>query len=115
MKRPESEESRCDSAIAQMFGASAIIRFGRKGRRTHNAEGVPDRLYLCGKRLVWWEVKSKADYLSPAQVIFLHNILERDGVAACGNREDLLTLLNAPNHRPVALSLIERYRTRAGR
>lgn len=115
MKKPESEESRCDQAIAQMFGASAIIRFGRKGKRTANAEGVPDRLYLCGARMVWFEVKSATDYLSPAQVIFLHNVLERDGVAGCGNREDLLTLLNAPNYRPVALAQIERYRTRAGR
>ena len=113
--KPASEESRCDAAIAQMFGASAIVRLGQKGKRTLNAKGVPDRLYFAGPRIVFWEIKSKNDYLSAEQVIFLHHVLERNGVAGCGNREDLLELLNAPAPRKVALAQIERYRTRIGR
>lgn len=113
--KPTSKESRCDTAIAQMFGASAIVRLGRKDKRTPNTKGIPDRLYFAGPRILWFEVKAKDDRLKPEQIIFLHNVLERNGFAGCGNREDLLELLNAPNARRVALAQIERYRTRANR
>jgi hypothetical protein len=113
--KPASEESRCDLAVETIYGVGSVIRLGQKGRRTRNTGGVPDRVYFCGPRVLWWEVKSKHDYLSPEQIIFLHNILERGGMAGCGRREDLLALLNAPNPRKVALAQIEYYRSLAGR
>lgn len=116
MSKPApSDESKCDLLIATMFGASSIVRLGQKGRRTPNTKGLPDRLYFAGPRICFWEVKSANDYLSPEQVIFLTHVLERNGFCGCGNREDLLELLNAANPRKVALAQIERYRNRIGR
>jgi hypothetical protein len=109
--RTPSEESRCDALIAQTYGVSAIVRLGQKGKRTPNTQGVPDRLYWCGE-ILFWEVKSKTDYLSVPQIDFLTKVLVRRGLAGCGNREDLLTLLNAVDQQKAGWALIEKYRTR---
>ena len=113
--KPRSEESRCDALIAALYGPTAIVRLGQKGRKTPNTQGVPDRLYWCSGRIIFWEVKSATDYLSVPQIAFLLNVLLRDGVAGCGNHDDLATLLNAPNPRKVGEAQIEKYRTRQGR
>ena len=115
MKKPASEESRCDAIVAQLYGSSAIIRFGRKGARTPNTEGVPDRLYICGSRLIFFEVKSAHDYLSPKQISFLSRILASDGIAGCGGSAELLVLLNAPKPYLAGHAQIERFKNRIGR
>lgn len=113
--KPTSMESQCDALITSVYGSGAIVRLGAKGKRTRNTEGVPDRLYWCGGRMVYFEVKSATDYLSPQQYEFLRKILVRNGIAGCGSRDDLLALLNAPYPADVGYDQIAKYRTRAGR
>ena len=67
--KPASDESKCDTLIREMGGA--VIQFGRKGKRTPNTHGIPDRLYFVQNRMVWFEVKSANDYLRAAQIGFL--------------------------------------------
>ena len=110
--KPLSEESRCDALIAKLYGVSAVVRLGQKGRRTPNTEGVPDRLYFCKDHLIFFEVKSASDYLSVPQISFLLNVLIRHGVAGCGNRDDLAALLNAPDQWRTGHMQIEKYKTR---
>lgn len=110
-----SEEARCDAAIAGIYGPDAIVKLGRKDRRSRNSEGVPDRLYFCGSRLVFWEVKSANDYLSEAQRIFLSRVIATGGTAGVGNREDLLSLLNASNPRLTGSQQIHEYSSQAAR
>jgi hypothetical protein len=108
---PRSTESECDKLIMLLGGQ--IVRLGQKGKRTRNTIGIPDRLYFVQTRMVWWEVKSKTDYLSAEQFDFLTSVLAYNGVAGCGNRDDLCELLNAPNGgRTVSLRQIEKYSTR---
>ena len=111
---PTSTEQDCDKLIATLYGPAAIVRLGQKGKRTRNTDGVPDRLYWCKDRIVFWEVKSATDYLSSPQIAFLLNVLARDGVAGCGNRDDLCTLLNTPRPNKVIVGhkLIAKYTTR---
>ena len=112
---PASTESQCDKLIATMYGPNAIVRLGAKGQRTRNTDGVPDRLYWCPQGIVFFEVKSKTDYLSVPQIAFLMNVLIRHGIAGCGNRDDLCTLLNATTDRErnnVGCRQVEKYRTR---
>ena len=110
-----SAETRCDSAIAKLYGVSAIVRFGRKDRRAPNTMGVPDRLYFCGSKMVWFEVKNGRDVLSVAQTAFLTKVLAADGIAGCGVLTDLLALLNAPTPYLTGHAQIAKYRTAAGR
>lgn len=113
MKKPASEESRCDALIRQLGGV--VVQLGQKGRRTLNTHGIPDRLYFVKGQMIWFEVKSKNDYLSGPQILFLTNVWSHDGIAGCGNRDDLCALLNAPTARKVGFAQVERYSTRAGR
>ncbi len=106
---PASTESQCDSVIAQIYGESCIVKFGRKDRRTPNTAGIPDRLYFAGSRLVWFEVKSPSDFLSEKQIAFLTKVLAAHGVAGCGGKDELLTLLNAPSPAKVGHEQIGRY------
>ena len=102
-----SEEAQCDALIRQLGGA--VVSLGRKDRRTRNTQGVPDRLYFVQNRMVYFEVKSTADWLSAPQIVFLTNVLSHGGIAGCGNREDLMTLLNAPAPAKVGHEQIGRY------
>lgn len=111
--KPASDESKCDALVRQLGGA--VIQFGRKGKRTPNTQGIPDRLYFVQNRMVWFEVKSAHDYLSPAQIIFLHLANTSGGIVGCGNRDDLCALLNAPNTHKVGAAQITKYSTRQGR
>ena len=108
--KPASDESKCDTLIREMDGA--VIQFGRKGKRTPNTHGIPDRLYFVQNRMVWFEVKSANDYLSAAQIVFLHLANMSGGIVGCGNRDDLCTLLNAPNAHKVGAAQITKYSTR---
>lgn len=110
---PASEESRCDKLIKMLGGI--VVQMGQKGKRTRNTIGLPDRLYFVQTRMVWFEVKSANDYLSAQQFEFLTRVLAYNGVAGCGNRDDLCELLNAPNSRKVSLAQIDHYSTRKGR
>lgn len=105
-----AEEVRCDKLIRQLGGA--VVTLGRKGKRTPNTHGIPDRLYFVQHRMVWFEVKSANDYLSAEQIVFLTNVHLHGGVGGCGNRDDLCTLLNAPNALKVGSSQITKYATR---
>lgn len=91
-----SEESRCDAVIAQLFGKDAIVRFGRRGRRTTGTPGVPDRAYFVRGVLLWYEVKEGKDRLSDAQERFLRRVLNGGGLAACGNSNTLRALVTTP-------------------
>lgn len=113
--KPQTEEAKCDAAIARLYGSTAIIRFGRKDRKSPNTGGVPDRLYLCGRRLVWYEVKNGRDILSVAQIDFLTRVLATGAVAGCGGLNELLQLLNAPKPYLVGHAQIEHFRTTQGR
>ena len=107
-----STEQDCDKLIATLYGPSAIVRLGQKGKRTRNTDGVPDRLYFLPTQLLYFEVKSATDYLSGPQIGFLLNVIARGGIAGCGNRDDLCTLLNAPHRHKVGHAQIEKYSTR---
>ena len=109
-KKPASEESRCDAMVKQVGGL--VVQFGRKGLRTKNTQGIPDRLYFIQGKMIYFEVKSANDYLSEAQVTFLINVLAYNGIAGCGNRDDLAVLLNAPNRFQVGTTQITKYSTR---
>ena len=113
-----SVESECDALVAGLFGASAIVRLGRKGKRTPNTQGVPDRLYFVGSWMLWFECKSAHDYLSPAQELFLLRVLRCGGFAGCGGRRELEALLTVPVSGLVenrGREQIAQYRTRQGR
>lgn len=101
-----SEESRCDALIAQMFGKEAIVRFGRRGKRTTGTKGVPDRAYFVGNKFIFWEVKANRDRLSADQSRFLFRILDAGGYAGCGDAQDLLAYLN---RRETSPTLIEKW------
>ena len=107
---PASTETLCDQLIEKLGGV--VVKFGRKGKRTTNTDGVPDRLYFVKRSMVWFEVKSKNDYLSPAQVVFLSTVLALAGRAGCGNRDDLCTLLNAVDPEKAGTEQIRKYTTR---
>jgi hypothetical protein len=108
-----STEQQCDALIKLLGGI--VVQMGQKGKRTRNTKGIPDRLYFVQTRMVFFEVKSANDYLSPEQFNFLTSVLAYNGVAGCGNRDDLCELLNAPNARKVSLLQIDRYSNRKGR
>ena len=110
-----STEQDCDKAIATVYGKDSVVKLGRKDRRTPNTQGVPDRLYFCGGRMVWFEVKSANDYLSPAQITFLTRVLAAKGIAGCGNRNDLLELLSAPNPLMIGTRQIATYSSQVER
>ena len=112
MTAPRSTEAECDFLIATLYGPSAIVRLGRKDRRTPNTSGVPDRLYFIRGRFILFEVKSANDYLSAEQIVFLNNVLTRSGYAGCGNRDDLAELLNSSHPRKTGEAQIAKYSTR---
>ena len=107
---PASTETLCDQLIEKLGGV--VVKFGRKGKRTTNTDGVPDRLYLVKGKLWWFEIKSKNDYLSAQQFAFLTNIQTHGGIAGCGNRDDLCTLLNAPHPFNIGFRQTVKYSTR---
>lgn len=112
-------ESECDQLIASLYGASAIIRYGRNDRSSRNTIGHPDRAYVCGARLLFWESKAERDVLSEAQIALMEKLLQCEGVrVGCGNRNDLLAMLQLlPRHdRATGFSrrLIAKWRTAEG-
>ena len=113
---PAGTESQCDALIRQLGGA--VVQFGKKGRRTRNTFGIPDRLYFVKGRMWYFECKSKNDYLSAEQILFLTNVLTHDGLAGCGNRDDLCALLNCPTPTMrwrLTQDQVLKYSTRKGR
>ena len=107
-----STEQDCDKLIRELGGT--VITFGQKGRRTRNTLGVPDRLYFVAGRMIWFEVKAAKDRLRkshPEQEAFLLRLMTYGQVAGCGNRADLLTLLNSTNPRKTGEAQVEKYRT----
>lgn len=107
-----SEEARCDALIAQLFSKDAIVRFGRRGKRTTGTPGVPDRGYFVRGTFLWWEVKEGHDRLSPDQEKFLRRMLGAKMFAACGNADDLRTLVTEPLWRSDAELLIDKWEPR---
>ena len=109
-----STEQDCDKLIRELGGT--VITFGRKGQRTKNTHGIPDRLYFVRGKMVWFEIKSPNDYLSDEQIVFLDRVQGYGGIAGCGNVGDLRELLQATVHPPPALQFgreqVLRYSTR---
>lgn len=104
-----SEESRCDALIAQVFGKEAIVRFGRRGKRTTGTKGVPDRAYFVHDVIVWWEVKDGRDRLSDEQRAFLLRVLRGGGAAGCGNYDNLLGFLRIAPSKKDGERLVNRW------
>ena len=110
VKKPASEESKCDALVRQLGGQ--VVQFGQKNKRARNTIGVPDRLYFVKGHVWWFEVKTDDDRLSSQQILFLTLLSAHGQFVGVGNRNDLCTLLNAPHPTNVLPSQITKYSTR---